>query len=351
MTILTTTIGAYPKPEFVKIPDWFEDRTEVMRNPTKDYEQAIEALGGEAAEILARGTKEAVLDQVNAGIDIPTDGEIRRENYIHYHCRHIDGIDFEHLTTINIRGGAYADAKLPTITGPVSARDTFLPDDWREAQSFTDRPIKITMPGPMTIAGTLANSYYDDPKKLGQDLASALNKEVLALAEAGARYVQIDEPLFAREPDVALDYGIEHIDRCFHGAPDSLMRTVHMCCGYPDGLDNPDFPKAAKESYAQIASAIDASSIQAVSIEDAHRHSDLSLLENFATTTVILGVVDVSSSRVETTEEIETRLREALEHIDEDRLIAAPDCGLGLLTRELAVNKLGKLCEAAGRIG
>lgn len=348
---MTTTIGAYPKPEFVNIRDWFQDRPEAMRSPTKDYEQAMQAMGTEAAEILARGTKEAVLDQVNAGIDIPTDGEVRRENYIHYHCRHLDGIDFDNLTTINIRGGAYTDTTLPTITSPVRARGSFLTDDWREAQSFTDRPVKITMPGPMTIAGTVANDYYDDPKQLGIDLASALNKEVLALAEAGVRYVQIDEPLFARQPDVALDYGIEHIDRCFHGAPDSMIRTVHMCCGYPDRLDNPDFPKAAKESYAQIASAVEASSIQAISIEDAHRHNDLSLLENFGTTTVILGVVDVSSSRIETVEEIEARFKEGLEHIDKDRLIAAPDCGLGLLTREMAVNKLSNLSEAAGRIG
>lgn len=350
MTMKTTAIGAYPKPEFVKIRDWFDDRDEAMRNPTRDYEQAMQALGDEAAEILARGTREVILDQVNAGIDIPTDGEVRRENYIHYHCRHINGIDFENLTTINIRAGAYADANLPTITGPVSARDTFLPDDWREAQSFTDRPVKITMPGPMTIIGTVADGYYDDPEKLGSDLAEALNKEVLALAEAGARHIQIDEPLFARKPDEALEYGIEHVDRCFHGAPDSVVRTVHICCGYPNKLDNPDFPKAAKEAYAQFASAIDASSIQAVSIEDAHRHNDLSLLENFTKTTVILGVVDVSSSRIETADEIEARLRQALEHIDKERLIAAPDCGLGLLTREMATNKLRNLCEGAARI-
>ena len=142
------------------------------------------------------------------------------------------------------------------------------------AQSFTDRSIKITMPGPMTISGTVADAHYGDPRKRGIDIALALNHEILALVEAGARHVQIDEPLFARRPAEALDYGIEHIDRCFDGVPDNITRTVHMCCGYPDALDNPDFPKADIESYVRIASAIEDSTIQAVSIEDAHRHND-----------------------------------------------------------------------------
>lgn len=350
MPIRTTTIGAYPKPDYVPIPDWFTDRTERMRSPTTQYMDALHSLGGEAEKTFGRATKEVVLDQVNAGIDIPTDGEVRRENYIHYHCRHLDGISFDTLTTVDIRNGAYPNAQLPTIVGPVSARDNFLPHDWKVAQSFTDKPMKITMPGPMTIVGTVADAYYDDPEKRGLDLARALNQEVLALAAAGARHIQIDEPLFARRPDDALAYGIAHIDACFAGLHEGVTRTVHMCCGYPDKLDNPDFPKADIESYMRLARAIDASSIDAVSIEDAHRHNDLSMLEAYNNTTVILGVVDVSSSRIETPEEIESRLSSALEHIDAERLIAAPDCGLGLLTRDMAVKKLTNLCTAAHRI-
>ena len=351
MPLLTTTIGAYPKPDYVTIPDWFTNRTDKMQNPTRDYVAALRTLGDQAESVFSRATREVVLDQVDAGIDIPTDGEVRRENYIHYHCRHLDGIDFDTLTTVDIRNGAYPDTHLPTITAPIRAREHFLARDWRLAQSFTDRSIKITMPGPMTISGTVADAHYGDPRKRGIDIALALNHEVLALVEAGARHVQIDEPLFARRPAEALDYGIEHIDRCFDGVPDGVTRTVHMCCGYPDALDNPDFPKADIESYVRIASAIEDSTIQAVSIEDAHRHNDLSLLESYETTTVILGVVDVSSSRIETVDEIEARLESALEHIDSRRLIAAPDCGLGLLTRAMAIEKLTNLGVAAKRAG
>ena len=139
--------------------------------------------------LFVRGTRDAVIDQVTAGIDIPTDGEIRRENYIHYHCRHLDGIDFTQLTERVLREGAYA-ARLPTVTGPISARDRFLPHDWRVAQGFTDKPVKISIPGPMTISDTLADAYYGDPRHLAADLAAALNTEVLALAEAGCRHIQ-----------------------------------------------------------------------------------------------------------------------------------------------------------------
>jgi 5-methyltetrahydropteroyltriglutamate--homocysteine methyltransferase len=232
----------------------------------------------------------------------------------------------------------------------VCARDHFLHHDWKVAQGYTDRPVKITMPGPMTIADTTANEHYGDPATLGADLADALNAEVLALADAGCKHIQIDEPVFARKVPEALDYGLENMERAFHGCPADVMRTMHMCCGYPDALDNPDYPKAPKESYFDLAEAVDRSSVMAVSLEDAHRRNDPSLLDRFTATTVILGVVAVAKSRVETTDEIRAHLAEALEHIDADRLIAAPDCGLGLLGRERTLQKLRNLCEAAHSI-
>lgn len=346
MSLVTTTIGAYPKPDYIEVPDWFNipagpDTAE----PTVGWAKAVEALGDEAEEIFARGVREVIEDQVGAGIDVPTDGEVRRENYIHYHCRHLDGIDFENLTEKMVRG-VYA-AKLPTVAGPVAARDHFLPHDWLVAQACTERPVKITLPGPMTISDTVADAHYGDPARLGRDLAAALNAEVLALAEAGCRHIQIDEPVFARRPDEALAYGFENLERCFQNAPQGVVRTVHMCCGYPDRVDNPDYPKAPKESYGRLAQAIEDSSIMAVSIEDAHRPNDLALLEAFETTSVILGVVAIAKSRVEPVEEIRARLLAALEHIDAGRLIAAPDCGLGLLDRDLALAKLRNLAEAA----
>ena len=348
MRLTTTTIGAFPKPDYVPITDWFQgaEGPDTV-SPTEGYATQMASVKADEAEALfLRAAQEVIADQIEAGVDIPTDGEVRRENYIHYHCRHLNGIDFETLTEKVLRGGAYS-AALPTITGPIGAREHFLPHDWKAAQAFTDRPVKVTMPGPMTITDTVANSFYDDDARLGADLAAAINAEFLALAEAGCRHIQIDEPVFARKPEQALAYGFENLERCFHGAPAGVTRTVHMCCGYPDRLDNPNYAKAAQDAYLRIADAIEVSSIQVVSLEDAHRHNDLSLLEHFKTTSVIFGAVAVAKSRVESIDEIRARLRAALEHIDADRLMAAPDCGLGLLGHDLAMAKLKNLCAAA----
>ena len=347
MPLVTTTIGAYPKPDYVRLPDWFSrpEGTD-SSHPTGEWADAMAALGADAEAVLSRGVGEAVNDQVEAGIDVPTDGEISRENYIHYHCRHLDGVSFERLAEKALRNEGYR-ARLPTIIGPVRPAGQFLPEDYRRAQACTDRHVKITMPGPMTIADTTVDLHYGDSRALGNDLAAALNAEVLALAGAGCRHIQIDEPLFARKPDAALQYGIEQLERAFHGCPDHVTRTVHMCCGYPDRLDCADYPKADPESYFQLAGAIEDSSIDAISIEDAHRHNDLSLLDRFRRTKVILGLVAIAKSRVETVEEISERLTAALDHIDAHRLVAAPDCGLGLLGRGLARRKLRSLCRAA----
>ena len=157
--------------------------------------------------------------------------------------------------------------------------------------------------------------------------------------------------MFARKPDAALEYGFEHLERAFHGCPKHVTRTVHMCCGYPDRLDRPDYPKADPGSYFRLADAVEDAAIDAISIEDAHRPNDLSLLERFRRTTVILGVVTIAKSRIEGVGEIAGRLRSALAHIDAHRLVAAPDCGLGLLGRDLARSKLANLCHAARTTG
>jgi 5-methyltetrahydropteroyltriglutamate--homocysteine methyltransferase len=345
--LTTTTIGAYPKPESVAVETWFGERA---RRPSDGYEAALAQMGAEAAEAMDAAVAEVVREQVAAGIDVPTDGEVRRDNYIHYHCRHLTGIDFERLTEKTVRAGAWKTT-LPTITGPISAQDRFLPHDWRIAQGATDRPVKITIPGPLSIADTLADEHYGDTRALGAALAEAINVEVRALAEAGCRHIQIDEPVFARYPREALGFGVDHLERCFHGLPTAVTRTVHICCGYPEHLDQEDYVKAAPETYFDLAAALDAAAVDAVSIEDAHRPNDLSLLERFANTTVILGVVAIAVSRIEAVEAIADRLRQALEHIDAARLWAAPDCGLAMLPRDLAQQKLANLCAAAKSVG
>ena len=235
MPLVTTTIGAYPKPRYVPVGDWFTepDGAEIPA-PTARYAETVAAAGEDAEALFVRATHEAVRDQVEAGIEVPTDGEVRRENYVHYHCRQLTGIDFgqlnEHLMRDSYR------ALLPTVVGPVRAGAPFLPREWRIAQQVTDRPVKMTLPGPMTIADSTADRYYGEPARLGADLARALNAEILALAEAGCTHIQIDEPVFARKVGEALDFGVAHLARCFEGLPPRIRRIVHICCGYPDRI-------------------------------------------------------------------------------------------------------------------
>ena len=238
---------------------------------------------------------------------------------------------------------------VPTVTGPIKAKEGqgFLARDWQVAQAATDRPIKITLPGPMTIIDSINNEYYTDEHTLATNLANALNSEVRRLADAGCRWIQIDEPIFARKPESALAFGIENLERCFHGVPAAVNRATHICCGYPDKVDSEHYLKAPPEHYLRMAPILDAAAIDAVSIEDAHRHNDLILLESFKRTIVILGVVGIARSRVEPVEEIVERLRDAANHIDPARLMAAPDCGLGMLNRQQVTAKLRNMVTAA----
>ena len=346
MPIRTTTIGAYPKPEYVPIPDWFREESTVAKDPTKALDNCNECHDPQAEELLDRATREVVLEQVRLGIDVPSDGEVRRENYIHYHCRNLEGIDFACLTRKAMRDGQWVVA-VPTITGPIKARAGFLVRDWRVAQAITEKPVKITLPGPLTIIDSTYNSFYEDERKLGADLATALNNEVRKLAEAGCRWIQIDEPIFARELDKALAFGIENLERCFYGIPAEVNRTIHICCGYPDRLDSDQYQKAPAQNYFRLAPALDEAALDVISIEDAHRPNDLSLLELFKHQTIIIGVIGIARSRIESVEEIASRLQKALDHIDKERLMAAPDCGLGMLSRRQVKAKLANMVEAA----
>ena len=353
MSIPTTCIGAYPKPDWVPVRDWFkidEGLTSAGDEVTQQYTKIMQEAGPETEKLLDKATIQAVNDQLDCGIDIPTDGEQRRENYIHYQCRHLDGFDFTNLTRRVLRDGAY-ETSLPTIRGKIEPQgEHFLPRDWQVAQDTTPKPIKITLPGPITIMDTTANAFYKDDRSLAFDLARALNYEIKALAAAGCRNIQIDEPLFARKPEAALEYGVEALEMCFDGINKDVTRTMHMCCGYPNHLDDEKYHKADPQSYFDIAETLDQSSIQQVSIEDAHRYNDLSLLEKFTQTTIIFGSIAIAQTRVETVDEVGQRLAKALEHIDRDRLIAAPDCGLGFLDRDLAMKKLRVMTEAASRV-
>ncbi|MEM1298068.1 MAG: cobalamin-independent methionine synthase II family protein [Pseudomonadota bacterium] len=344
--LTTTTIGSFPKPSYVPVRDWFDASRDAtgMNDPTVTSNYAVSS---EDEPLFVRAAQEVLDAQVAAGIDIPTDGEVRRENYIHYHCRHLAGFDFETLERRILRDGAY-ETDLPAIRGEIrSDKPGYSVHDWKVAQELCDRPVKVTLPGPLTIMDTTADCHYGDRKRLNAALAETVNQEVLALAAAGCRYIQVDEPLFARQVEDALEFGMEGLERCFHGAPEGVTRVVHMCCGYPEHLDDEVYKKADPDSYARLSAAVDEAEFDQLSIEDAHCQNDLTLLERYRTKTIIFGAVAVARSRVETVDEIAERIGSALERIDRDRLIIAPDCGLGLLTPELASAKLGVMCEAA----
>ena len=348
--MLTTVIGAYPKPKYLKLPDWFNaDGGTDTEFPTKDYLEAINKMGNEAENIFHKATEEVIKDQIECGIDIITDGEVRRENYIHYHCRHLDGIDFNKLTKKVARTGNY-ECWLPTITGTVKAKEAFLVREWQLAQKMSSKPIKITIPGPMTITDTISNEFYNSPKKMGEDLAEAIKVEINRLAEAGCKYIQVDEPLFARKPKEAIEYGIKNLEKCFEGIINKKIdKITHICCGYPDKLDVVNYPKAPLNSYHEIAEILDNSIVDSISIEDAHRYNDLNLLNKYKNKKIIFGVLKIASSKIDSEEDIYKRVKEALSHIDKERLIIAPDCGLGHLPRELSKKKLKIMSEVANK--
>jgi len=346
--MLTTVIGSYPKPNYLKITDWFNAKGGTdTENPTKYYSKEVKQMGEKTEELFLQAATEVIKDQIECGIDIVTDGEVRRENYIHYHCRHIAGVDFETLTEKVARTGNYK-CWLPTIIAKVEAQDSFLVHDWKVSQKLSSKPVKITIPGPMTIADTIANTYYKSDDKMGFDLAEVINVEIKRLQKAGCKYIQVDEPLFARKPQQAIDFGIDNLAKCFEGLENTeIEKITHICCGYPDKLDVINYPKAPLDSYKKIAKALDASLIDSVSIEDAHRYNDLELLRNFTKTKVIFGLIKIASSQIETKEEIENRVLDALNYIDKQQLIAAPDCGLGHLSRQLAIKKLKIMVDVA----
>lgn len=347
--LTTTCIGAYPKPEYVPIADWFQHDHGDPGYTDKVLRGWQRGQSEEAQALLDRATHDAIADQIDCGIDIPTDGEIRRENYVHYQCRYFNGFDFDNLTEVSLRNGAYT-SYLPTIRDAISApSQSVLVRDWQIAQAKAgSKPVKMTLPGPMTISDTTADAHYYDPGKLAADLALALNAEVRALAQAGCTYIQIDEPIFARKPAHALDFGIEALERCFQGIGSDVRRVVHICCGYPNQIDDEDYPKADPQAYEQIAQAIDGK-VDEISIEDAHRNNPHALFELFEKSALIVGFVRVASSRLESVDEIAGRMDQVLKYVPQERLIAAPDCGLGFLGRELAMKKLLHLCGAASR--
>ena len=197
---------------------------------------------------------------------------------------------------------------------------------------------------------TTADCYYDNREKLNNDLADTVNKEILNLVDNGCVHIQIDEPLFARQVEDALSFGIEGVERCFHKVPKNINKIIHICCGYTDHLDDEHYKKADPQSYFELSSDLNSMNIDQISIEDAHFKNDLTLLNKFPNKKIIFGAINVTKSRLESIEEVQGRILEVLNYIDRERLIVSPDCGLGLFSLELAEKKLKIMCEAVKNI-
>ena len=352
--LLTTTIGSFPKPKYIPIRDWFDSARDQsgMNCPKVTSDQTNYLLSNKTNDehLFRKAISEVIRLQVELGIDIPTDGEMRRENYIHYHCRHLNGFDFHKLEHRVLRDGAY-ETNLPAIRSKISHSGNFYSaQEFSFNQSVTDKPVKFTIPGPLTIMDTSADCFYNDRIKLNYDLAETVNKEILALVEKGCKFIQIDEPLFARQVNDAETFGFEGIERCFHKVPKDVKKIIHICCGYPDHLDDENYKKADPKCYIHLSKSLELLQIDQVSLEDAHCCNDLSLLELFTNKTIIWGALDVSRSRVETKDEVVNRISKVLEHIDRERLVISPDCGLGLLDTSIAMKKLKIMCESVSII-
>jgi len=262
----------------------------------------------------------------------------------------IQGIDLEKLEKKVMRSGAYS-TMVPAVRSKVKLYEAG-PSCWKEwkrsAEIAGDRAVvKFTVPGPMTLVDGMVNMHYTDEAELHQDLVTCINQELLELVKAGCQHIQIDEPVMMRYPDKALEYGLDNLAKCLVGIPQNVTKAVHLCCGYPDKLDTDEYLKAPKTNYNLLAPKIDSLGFDEVSIENAEANNDLSLLELFKNTKVILGSVTVARSKVESEEEVKERISEALKHIRPERLILAPDCGLGMLPTNIIKDKLAVMKAVA----
>jgi 5-methyltetrahydropteroyltriglutamate--homocysteine methyltransferase len=330
--ISTTVVGSYPQ------PDWLIDRAMlkahiVPRTRLKAVWRVQEPYLEQAQD---DATLLAIRDMERAGIDIITDGEIRRESYSNRFATALEGIDLDNPGTVKTSHGL--DTPVPRVvarvrhTGPVEVRDMeFL-------RKNTDRRVKITLPGPFTMARQAKNDFYRDTDELVMDFAVALNEEAHQLQAAGADVIQLDEPWLRTDPAAAKRIAVKAIDRALQGL--KVTTAVHLCFGYAAVVNT----KPA--GYSFLPELADCAA-QQISIEAAQPKLDLGILSDLAGKTIILGVIDLADPNVETADVVAGRLRAAFTHVAPERLIAAPDCGMKYIPRDVAFGKLRALADGA----
>ncbi len=330
----TTVVGSYPQ------PDWLIDRAKLgSKVPRIRMPEIWRVAPDKLAEAQDEATRLAVRDMEQAGIDIVTDGEMRRESYSNRFATALDGIDIDNPATIVNRVGK--QSLVPRIVGPIRRRAPVEVSDVEFLRRVTTKPIKITLPGPFTMAQQVQDEHYRDEEALALAYAAAANDEIRDLKAAGADIVQIDEPWLEARPEAARRYGVAAIDRALEGVGGTTV--VHLCFGYAAAVrDKPG-------SYRFLAELADSRATQ-ISIEAAQPKLDLGVLRELGDKEIMLGVLDLGTSEVETAEIVAARIEAGLAHVAAQRLVVAPDCGMKYLPRDVAVAKLRGLCAGAAMV-
>jgi 5-methyltetrahydropteroyltriglutamate--homocysteine methyltransferase len=301
-------------------------------------------------ETLAEGQRDAVLaalkDQEAAGIDVVTDGEQSRQHFVHGFLERIEGIDFARRVTIGIRADRY-QAEVPTVTGPLVRRGAIHLEEVRWARAHTERTLKFTIPGPMTIVDTLADEHYRDRRALALEFARIINAEARELVAAGLDVLQLDEPAFNVYMDDVAAWGIGALHQAVEGL--ACTTAVHICYGY--GIQaNIDWKQTLGgewRQYERTFPLLAASRIDQVSLECANSRVPLSLLGLLAGKDVLVGCIDVADQAVETPEAVAATIRRALQYVPPERLYPCTNCGMVPLPRAVARGKLRALSAGA----
>ena len=328
--LLTTVVGSYPQPEWLvdrknlrsRLPPRVRAR-EIWRIPEPLLQQAQDD-----------ATLLAIRDMERAGVDIISDGEIRRESYSNRFATALDGMDLDNPGVALDRTGH--PNPVPRVVGPIRRSYPVEVRDVEFLRRNTDHRIKITVPGPFTITQQAQNDYYRDEKALALDIAAAVNEEIKSLQAAGADVVQLDEPYLQARPEKARAYGVEVINRALEGIEG--ITALHLCFGYAAIVHN------RPPQYSFLPELRDCV-VRQISLEAAQPRLDLAVLRQLAQKTIIMGVLNLGDMEVETPETVAGRIRSALQYVEPQRLILAPDCGMKYLPREVAFGKLCALVE------
>jgi 5-methyltetrahydropteroyltriglutamate--homocysteine methyltransferase len=328
----TTLVGSYAQ------PDWLIDRKKLAgRFPPRVRARELWRVAPDWLEQAQDdATILAIRDQERAGLDIITDGEMRRESYSNRFATALDGVDIDNPGIALDRSGH--PNPVPRVVGPVKRRYPVQVRDVEFLRANTDRPIKITVPGPFTMSQQAQDDYYKDEMALAMDYAAAVNVEIEDLFAAGADIVQVDEPYMQARPEKAKSFGVQVLDRALAGINGTT--AMHICFGYAAVIHQ-------RPSGYSFLPELEASKVEQISIETAQASLDCAVLEKLPSKTILLGALDLSDMRVETPETVAARIRRALPHVPPERIVVAPDCGLKYLPREVAYGKMRAMVAGA----